>query len=103
MGTRRPYDPPVRPDPGLRPSEDVVFRRLENELVLVHLSTNRIYSLNTTGARFWELLEAGRGRSEIKDKLLREFDVTNEQLENEIETLLTALVSEGLVAVDPSD
>ena len=30
-----------------------------DEVVLVHLRTNRIYTLNRTGARFWELLEDG--------------------------------------------
>jgi hypothetical protein len=40
----------------LRPEDDVVSRRLEDEVVLVHLRTNRIYKLNETGARLWELL-----------------------------------------------
>jgi Coenzyme PQQ synthesis protein D (PqqD) len=93
------HDPTVPAGPGLRPSHDVVFRHLEDEAVLVHLGTNRIYSLNTTGARFWELLAAGRDRSEITEQLLREFDVSPEQLEEEIEALLASLVSEGLVTV----
>ncbi len=86
--------------PGPQPSQDVVFRQLEDEAVLVHLGSNRIYSLNPTGARFWELLAAGVDVSDIKAQLLREFDVDGEQLESEIEALLTSLTSEGLVAVE---
>lgn len=93
-------DPTVSAGRGPRPSQDVVFRRLEDEVVVVHLGTNRIYSLNTTGARFFELLAAGRARSEITGQLLREFDVSPEQLEEEIEALLASLVSEGLVIVE---
>jgi hypothetical protein len=37
----------------VQPNRDVVARRLKDEIVLVHLRTNRIYSLNRTGARFW--------------------------------------------------
>jgi hypothetical protein len=85
---------------GPRPSQDVAFRELEGETVLVHLGTNRIYSLNPTGARFWELLAAGVDVSDIKAQLLREFDVEGEQLESEIEALLTSLASEGLVTVE---
>ncbi len=85
---------------GLRPSQDVVFRHLEDEAVLVHLGTNRIYSLNPTGARFWELLVAGHARSEIAKQLLHEFDVSAEQLEEEIEALLASLVSERLVTIE---
>ena len=29
---------------------DVVFRRLGEQMVLVHLSTNQVFELNTTGA-----------------------------------------------------
>jgi hypothetical protein len=97
-----PANDSTRPaGPGVRPSQDVVFRHLEDEAVLVHLGTNRIYSLNSTGARFWELLAGGRDRSEIKEQLLSEFDVSVEQLEEEIEALLASLVSEGLVTVEP--
>ena len=95
------YDSPVPAGRGLRPSQDVVFRRLEDEGVLVHLGTNQIYALNRTGARFWELLEAGHGRAEIARELLREFDVSEPELEQEIGTLLASLVSEGLVTVEP--
>jgi len=85
---------------GPRPSQDVAFRELEGEAVLVHLGTNRIYSLNPTGTRFWELLAAGDGVSDIKAQLLREFDVDAKQLESEIEALLASLTSEGLVTVE---
>ncbi len=85
---------------GPRPSQDVVFRQLEDETVLVHLGTNRIYALNPTGARFWELLAAGVDISDIKAQLLREFEVDGEQLDSEIESLLASLTSEGLVAVE---
>lgn len=84
---------------GPRPSQDVVFRQLENETVLVHLRTNRIYALNPTGARFWELLAAGVDVSDIKAQLLREFEVGSEQLESEIDRLLRSLTVEGLVTV----
>jgi hypothetical protein len=95
------YDSTVPTGPGLRPSQDVVFRHLEDEAVLVHLGTNRIYSLNPTGARFWELLADGRDRSEIKEQLLGAFDVSEGQLEEEIEALLSSLIAEGLVTVEP--
>ena len=38
---------------------DVVFRRLDDEVVLVNMKTNLIYALNPTAARFWELLRRG--------------------------------------------
>jgi hypothetical protein len=82
----------------LRPIPDVVYRELEGEIVLVHLGTNRIYSLNETGARFWELLASGSERAEIERQLLDEFAVEPEDLRQEIDSMLSALAEEGLVA-----
>jgi hypothetical protein len=97
-----PYDAAMSSQSALRPSKDVVFRVLEDEAVLVHLGTNRIYSLNPSGARFWQLFADGRSQAEIRGELLREFDVSAEQVEAEIEGLLASLESEGLVTVDRS-
>jgi hypothetical protein len=83
----------------LRPEDDVVSRRLEDEVVLVHLRTNRIYTLNETGARLWELLKEGRGRAEIEKQLFQEFEVERDQLQEEVERLLSLLTREGLVSV----
>ncbi|HLB20343.1 MAG TPA: PqqD family protein [Gaiellaceae bacterium] len=83
-----------------RPVPDVVYRELEGEMVLVHLGTNRIYSLNETGAKFWERLAAGDERAEIERLLLAEFKVEPAELRQEIDSMLQALAEEGLVAGD---
>lgn len=76
---------------------DVVFQRVGDEVVLVHLKTNQIFALNPTGARFWELLAGGGARPEIEAALLDEFDVDAVQLAAEIDGLLAALAREGIV------
>ena len=86
-----------RPDALPAPSPDVVSRRLGDEIVLVHLKTNRIFSLSPTGARLWELLEEGRSRAEIEQQLLLEYDVSREAVSGEIDSLVTILEGEALV------
>ncbi len=81
----------------LRPNPDVVFQSLHGEVVLVHMKTNRIYALNRTGARLWELVAAGSSRGEIRAQLAHEFDVKQKVLDDEIETLLSSLAREGLI------
>jgi hypothetical protein len=81
-----------------RPIPDVAYRELEGEMVLVHLGTNRIYSLNETGARFWELLASGSERAEIERQLLDEFVIGPEELRAEVDSMLAALAEAGLVA-----
>lgn len=83
----------------MRPSSDVVARRLDDELVLVNLKTSRIYTLNRTGARLWELLAEGNDRDAIEAELLHEFDVPRSQLEAEIDELLVDLGRASLIDV----
>jgi len=82
----------------LRPSSDVVHQELEGEIVLVHLRTNRIYSLNRTGARVWELLGENWDRAQILTQLEREFEVALEELERELDGLFAQLSAEGLAS-----
>lgn len=81
----------------LQPASDVVARRLDDELVLVNLQTNRIYTLNRTGARFWELLADGNDRDAIEAQLRTEFDVDRATLSAEVDELLADLARVGLV------
>jgi hypothetical protein len=84
----------------LRAHPDVVYRRLGDEIVLVHLETNRIFALNATGARLWELIEAGHDEVEIRAQLLQTFDVTPARLNREVDSVLADLAAEGLVIRD---
>jgi hypothetical protein len=86
-----------------RPQPDIVSRRLDDQTVLVNLRTNRIFELNRTGARLWELLGEGSSESQIVERLLAEFEVPQEQLEREVRALLDSLLDEGLISSDHQD
>jgi hypothetical protein len=91
----------ARQDAGsYRPSADAVTKRVGGEVVLVHLRTNRIYTLNRTGARFWELLEDGHDLERAREQLLLEFDVGEGQLREEMRGLVNELVERGLLDHD---
>lgn len=81
-----------------RPDSDVVWRRLGDDVVLVQLRTNRIYSLNQTAARAWELLSEGAVREEMERSLLDEFDVEAAELRSSLDELFEQLTTAGLVA-----
>jgi hypothetical protein len=80
-----------------RPNPNVAFKLVDDEAVLVHLETNRIFTLTETGARFWQLLAEGRDRPAIEQELLREYDVAEQDLEAEVDSLLRELAAEDLV------
>lgn len=82
----------------VRRQEDVVSRKVGDRLVVVNLQTNRIYELNPTASRLWELLETGRDRAELEQAILEEFDVREPDLSVNLDETLTLLTSEGLIA-----
>src|SRR5215208_4829191 len=84
-------------EPSIRMYDEVIVRRMGESAVLVHLSTNRIYELNETGARIWELLERGRSSTEINDQLCAEFTVTPTQAREAYNKVVSDLLTEGLV------
>lgn len=84
----------------VRPSAEVVSSRLGDAGVLVHLQTNRIFELNSTGLRIWELLGEGRRLDDIERILQHEFDGDHERLRSDMLNLIGALAREGLVSDD---
>lgn len=84
----------------LRPSPDTVATRVGDEIVLVHLKTERMHVLNRTGARLWELLDAGHDWADIREVILGEFDVPPAQLDAELQDLLVLLRQEQLVSLE---
>ncbi len=83
-----------------RTSTDTVARRMDDEYVLVQLQANRIYQLNRTGARLWELLEAGHDLQQAQEQMLLEFDVDEQHLQNEVDMLVGELVAKGFLEPD---
>jgi hypothetical protein len=82
---------------GLRPNPEVIARRLDNATVVVDVPTSRIFELNETGTRVWELLGEGLDQESIVRQLVAEFDVERIQAVDEVKTLLERLRTEGLL------
>ena len=87
----------VMSDAILKPHPEVISRRLGDAAVLVHLTSNRIFELNATGARIWELICEGLDEPAISAKLAEEFDVEPTLAAEELRGLLARLRHEGLV------
>lgn len=84
-------------DSRLKPVPHVLARRMPGGTVLVNLESNRIFELNETGARVWELMAAGLERDGIVERLVQEFAVDSVRASSEVDSLLAHLVGEGLL------
>ena len=81
----------------MQPNTDVIARKLGQATVLVHFPTNRIFELNETGTRIWELVCQNRDFASIVLTLVEEFDVDEERAADEAGRLLERLRTEGLL------
>ena len=86
----------------LVPSPDALATRVGDEIVLVHTVTDKIYVLNRTGARVWELLANAADRAEIERALADEFDAQGAPVGDEVGALIDALV-EGRLVTERAD
>lgn len=80
-------------------SQQVISRDIDDETVLVNLETERMFTLNSTGARFWQLLGEGQKLDQISRQMQLEYEVDATEIEKEIGDLLNSLKEEGLVTI----
>jgi hypothetical protein len=85
---------------GWCPAPDVLVERMEDSALLINLTTNRMFELNPTGTRLWDLLVEGLDIDAIKARLLGDYLVEASTLDHEVQDLLTRLESEKLVVPD---
>jgi len=76
----------------------IVFRKIGDECILVPIrqgvgDLESIYTLNETGARIWELVDGTAKGTEIRDRIIEEFDVTLEEAEEDLVHHLKELAS----------
>ena len=83
-------------DAPFTPPSDLIARRVGDTMVLIRLNTNRIYELNATGARIWELLKDGMTRTQVVETLATEFDASRDEIQVAVDDLLDSLQRQEL-------
>jgi hypothetical protein len=61
------------------------------------MRTSRIYELNGTGARIWELLRGGNTREAAAGTLVTEFQIEPLQAKQAVDELADVIQAEGLI------
>jgi len=73
---------------------------LDNELVVVSLSSNAYIALDDIGRRIWEMLETPLRVDTLCAQLAEEFAGAPEQITADVQSFLSELESVGLLHVD---
>jgi len=82
----------------MKVSEDVVFRELDGEGVILNLASGIYFGLDETGTRMWRLIDQHGHLRAVLAALCDEYDAPSETLERDLIVLVSELTERGLLA-----
>jgi len=100
-------NPKISLDVAYVPSEDVVARVIEGELILVPLAAgigdmeDELYTLNETGRAVWDLLNGQNTLKDVVLKLTVEFEAPEGEIEKDVLGLATELFKRRMLVEAP--
>jgi hypothetical protein len=81
-------------------AEDVVWRAVGDELVVLELATSTYLTLNGTAKQLWEELATGANVAELVQALCTRYGITEGQARSDVESFMAVLAERGLIARD---
>lgn len=79
-------------------ASDIPTAQLDDALLMLNIPRGQYHSLDSVGARIWELLAAPTTRGDLVTRLVDEFDVSPAQCGAEVDGFLEELRARGLLA-----
>jgi hypothetical protein len=90
------------------PSDEIVAREIEGELIIVPLASgmgdleDELYSFNETGRALWSRLDGRASLGEIAASLAEEYEAPLEEIETDLQGLVSELLRRRILVVQPS-
>lgn len=81
----------------IKANEKILFQKLGDEAVLLHLDSEEYFGLDPVGTRMWEILMETGSTEKAMPKLLEEYDVDATNLKKDLDELITLLKSENIL------
>ncbi|UCB44007.1 MAG: PqqD family protein [Dehalococcoidales bacterium] len=78
-------------------TEDIIWRRIEDEIVLITDDGLSLHVLNKTAAQIWEMCDGTHSPEDITAGLCERFDATLEEVTEDVQDTLDKLKGLGLV------
>ena len=77
--------------------EEVLFRELDDEAVILELASGRYYGLDEVGTRMWQLLRQHGCLRPVHQALLEEYQVAEDQLRRDLLEFVDDLAARKLL------
>lgn len=92
----------VRLETKIAVPEDVVFRELDDEAVLLQVETGRYFGLDPVATRMWTALDEHETLGGALEALSAEYEATRERIRHDLEELVIALAERRLIHFEES-
>jgi len=84
----------------VRVSSSALYREVQGEAVLLQLDNGEYFGLDEVATRIWQLLVANSDLDAVRDALVNEYDVAEDEATNDLARLVDELISKHLLEVD---
>ncbi len=79
--------------------EDVVYRNVDDEMIIMDMVSGRYSGLNETGARIWTLLSEHNNIARVLDILKDEYAISNDSFSEDVKEFIQSLLDQKLIEV----
>jgi len=87
-------------DSAISVADEVVFREIDGEAVLLNLRTGKYFGLDKVGTVIWGLLASRQTVRAVLEGLTERYDAPRERLETDLRRFLELLRDRELISVD---
>lgn len=79
-------------------AEDILFRQVENEGILLHISSGTYYSLSETSILFWRALSDSQPLTPVVEQITNEYEVDRDRVLEDLTSFLEDLSNCGIIS-----
>jgi sensor histidine kinase YesM len=81
-------------------SENIIWREVSDEAVLLNVDTSNYYTLNTIGTEVWKMLCDKKKIEDVVSAMNKKYDEPEEKIARDVRSLLKELQEEKLIRME---
>ena len=89
--------------PHVEIGDSVIYQSLQDEVVILNMSSQEYYGLDSIGASMWKMLLDHRDVATVADRMTTVYNVERETVVNDLNALVRRLLDSGLLKASAED
>ncbi len=81
-------------------SDDVTWRDVDEEMIVLHLPTGKYYTFNNNGHLVWQQLAEGKDTEDITNQIMDKYDVDKDTATRDLSAFIAGLKEHNLISDD---